>query len=137
VTGAEMASGVLRASSIMPNTCRRMTSLGVRGWAKDWGRWLGPSGGAETFGGIGIEQIQRRRLQVFVEQFIGLGRSFTREKKGGKGGVAGLYIGGGFRSGGARVSVGRRWTAEERRARAGHLPEEEESTDMWAPGVSR
>jgi hypothetical protein len=30
---------------------------------------------------------------------------------------------------------GRRWTAEEHRARAGHLPEGEEGSDRWGPPV--
>jgi hypothetical protein len=73
---------VLRESTDTSNTCRRTTSHGVRGCARDWGRWLGQSGGAKTFGGVGIDDRRRRRLRVFDEEFVGLERFFAREKKG-------------------------------------------------------
>jgi hypothetical protein len=56
---------------------------------------------------VGIGGGSQRRLQACVKKFGGL-RRFSREKrKGGEGGVPGLFIAAQFLAGGGRVARGR------------------------------
>jgi hypothetical protein len=54
---------------------------GVRRCTREWGRCLGPTGGAVTFGGVGIARrcLQARRIPVTYS--VGL-RQNRRERKG-------------------------------------------------------
>jgi hypothetical protein len=74
--------------------CTKGQNEGVTRCARKWGRWLGPSGGADTVGGVEIDDRRRRRLQIPTRNLIGLGRFSRERRKGSEGGVLGPFIGG-------------------------------------------
>jgi hypothetical protein len=88
--GDDMAAVCFGRAPIRRIPAGERRPAGLGGCARDWGRWLGQSGGAKTFGGVGIDDRRRRRLRVFDEEFVGLERFFAREKKGEKRGGRGL-----------------------------------------------
>jgi hypothetical protein len=67
---------------------------GVARCARKWGRWLGPSGGADTAGGVKIDDRRRRHLQILMINFIGSCRFLRERRKGNEGGELGPFIGG-------------------------------------------
>jgi hypothetical protein len=80
--------------------------------------------------------IDGSNLQVFDEKFIGLERSFAKEKKGEERGGPGLFIAGCCLVEGVRVARGeRRSTVEVHQARPGHWPEVEGDLP-GGPGMS-
>jgi hypothetical protein len=133
-----VSSGVWSTHSIASRTCAerqperrlRRCTLGSRwlarsrtklsrtknirrsGWAEEeaWGK----KGGAGVLVLIGIDDRRWQRLQEFHEKFVGLVRSFARERKREGRGGPGLFIGDWCLAGGGRVRVrggDRQWGA--------------------------
>jgi hypothetical protein len=62
VAGDRRGSKVLRDSSGSLMYYTKGQNEDITRCIRKWGRWLGPRGGAKTFGGIGIGGRRRRRL---------------------------------------------------------------------------
>jgi hypothetical protein len=89
-SGRQGASGELR----LVNLLRKRAKRGCHKVRQEVGRWLGPSGGADTVGGVEINDRRRRRLRILMRNLVGLGRFLRERRKGSEGGVLGPFIGG-------------------------------------------
>jgi hypothetical protein len=94
VAGDRRGGKVLRDSSGSLIYCTKGRNEDVTRCARKWGRWLGPRGGAETFGGVGIGGRRQRRLRIPTRNLVRLGRFSRARGKGSEGGDAGLFIAG-------------------------------------------
>jgi hypothetical protein len=94
VAGDGRGGRELRESSGSSIYCTKGQNEGVTRCARKWGRWLGPSGGADTVGGVKIDDRRWRHLRIPTRNLVGLGRFSRVRRKGSKGGVLGPFIGG-------------------------------------------
>jgi hypothetical protein len=93
VAGDGRGSRELRESSDSSIYYAKGQTEGVTRCARKWGRWLGPSGGADTVGGVKIDDWRWRCLRIPMRNLVGLGR-FSRERRKGSEGGVGPFIGG-------------------------------------------
>jgi hypothetical protein len=84
----------LRESSGSSIYCAKGKNKGVTRCTRKWGRWLGPSGGADTVGGVEIDDRRRRCLWIPTRNFVGSCRFSRERRKGNEGGELGPFIGG-------------------------------------------